>query len=224
MKTNKNNIKTLVAMFIVTAISVNLYADNVSTRKKNGFLAEKSRKLYVPFSQELLGCENFWVTISTRYINYIDGISSGIVICINDNTNEIVSIANMNNDGKVDGELQIFPNGIFSVKCMVKNGILNGKCIMKFQPYRHRYNPQERILDPSYDPLYKNKVSQETSPDFKLETVGTYKNGERFDGEFLKVNTFGLYREVIITTYKDGKIMKNSKPQYFKTQGRNVVE
>ena len=83
----------------------------------------------IPFSEELFGRRVYFPQTTKCLQNRVHGKANGsfLIFC---NT-EIICIANKKN-GLFDGELSIYPDGIFSVRATVKESVLNGWCRMAF--------------------------------------------------------------------------------------------
>lgn len=201
--------------FIVMSISA--YANHIEKNIVNGLKVSELQKNYIiPFSNELFGVNVLLSETAKCLQNLVDGRNNGTFIIINDT--EIVFIANKKND-IYDGELSIYPDGIFSVKATVKDGILDGKCYMFFQPFKYSFKSKLSSVS-NYDmkkiPVPPENWVYDGKQDFTIKTEGYFKNGEKFEGSFLTIEPIMDLRIVTIQKYSNFKLISISPPTVFK--------
>ena len=170
----------------------------------------------LPYSKDLFGSRIYFPLNTTCFQNIIDKNEDGtfIVVC---NT-EIICIANKKK-GSFDGNLSIYPDGIFSVHATLNKGILEGKCTMIFQPFKYSFNSKMSSVS-NYDykriPVPKEKWISKGEQDFSIKTEGFFKNGKKFTGTFLQIEPQMDLRIVRIQRYSNFKLVSVSSPRVFK--------
>ena len=117
------------------------------------------------------------------------------------------------------GGVSIYPDGIFSVNATVKDGILDGKCYIIFQPFKYSFNSKLSSVS-NYDmkkiPAPSEHWIRDGKQDFTIKTEGRFKNGKKFEGSFLKIENILDLRIVTIQKYSNYKLISVSSPTVFK--------
>jgi antitoxin component YwqK of YwqJK toxin-antitoxin module len=57
---------------------------------------------------------------------------------------------------------------------------------------------------------------KEGSSTFVIKTVGEFKDGKKFDGEFIKLKSLGVFEEISIEKYSQGELLSQSSRQIYK--------
>ena len=193
------------------------YAEPIKKNVINGLEVSILPKNYViPFSAELIGARVYLQKPAKCFRNLIDNQANGTFIIMGET--EIICISNKKND-IYDGTLTIYPDGIFSVSATIKDGILDGKCIMSFQPFKYSFNSKLSSVS-NYDmkkiPVPSEHWIRDGKQDFTIKTEGCFKNGKKFEGSFLKTENILDLRIVTIQKYSNYKLLSVSSPTVFK--------
>ena len=170
----------------------------------------------IPYSEEIFGARIYFPRDAELLRNFVDKHEYGSFIVFNET--EVIFTSQKAN-GIFDGCLSIFPDGILSAKAMIKKGILDGECVMTFQPFKYSFNSKLSSIS-NYE-LKKIPVPQDQwvvkgSREFKMQTEGYFMSGRKFRGTFLYVTSQMDLRIVKIQTYQDFKLVSESTPIVFK--------
>lgn len=209
--------KTILCFCCIIVVCISSNAKHIGENVINGLKVSALQKNYViPFSKELLGSDVYISKTAKCLQNLVAGKSTGSFIIFD--ATEVICIANKKND-IYNGELSIYPDGIFSINVIVNEGILDGKCYMIFRPFKYSFNSKLSSVS-NYD-MKKIPVSPEHwirngKHDFIIKTEGCFKNGRKFEGSFLKIENIMDLRIVTIQKYSNYKCLSVSPPTVFK--------
>lgn len=201
--------------FVIMCISS--YAKHIEKNVINGLKVSLLQKnSIIPFSGELFG-HNVYLPKTAKFLqNLVASKVNGTSIIFDDT--EVICIANKKND-IYNGELSIYPDGIFSINVTVKDGILDGKCYIIFQPFKYSFNSKLSSVS-NYDmkkiPAPSEHWIRDGKQDFTIKTEGRFKNGKKFEGSFLKIENILDLRIVTIQKYSNYKLISVSSPTVFK--------
>lgn len=170
----------------------------------------------IPYSKDLFGSNHCFSSSVKKIQNVVNKTDDGSLIVFS-NT-EIIFIANKKND-VFNGKLSIYPDGIFSVHATVKDGVLNGKCNMAFQPFKYSFG-SKLSSSCNYEfikiPVPREKWICNGKQDFILNTEGYFVDGKKFNGTFLQVEPYMDLRIVTIQKYCNFILVSKSDPAVYK--------
>lgn len=170
----------------------------------------------IPYSEEIFGTRMYYPRAAKLLRNFVDKHEHGSFIVFNET--EVICISQKAN-GIFDGSLSIFPDGILSARAVIKKGILDGKCVLTFQPFKYSFDSELSSIA-NYE-LKKIPVPQDQwvvkgAREFNLQSEGYFRSGRKFEGTFLYVTSQMDLRIVTIQTYQDFKLVSESDPIVFK--------
>ncbi len=192
----------------------------IENKKMTGLFVTKSKDIIkMPFGKRFIGYDKLNFPGDVFYIsNYINGEKCGSEICMN--RYQVFYIAEYLNN-KFHGQIQLYPNGFYSVNFMVKNNQLDGPFSFKFKPYKYAASAIGKETQ-SNDADYKGKVNY--NKNYEIIGKGYFKNNKIYQGTFLNIKFDGLYRIVSVWVYKAGKLVDKKKAEIFKIPSRIIEE
>lgn len=216
--TGSNNMKLFLLLCYIFASCTLAYAESDNKKiVKNGLdVLPLKTSQGIPFSEELFGRRVYFPQTTKCLQNRVHGKANGsfLIFC---NT-EIICIADKKN-GLFDGELSIYPDGIFSVRATVKESVLNGWCRMAFQPFKYSFNSKLSSVS-NYDqekiPVPEENWIDTGDSNFVVKTEGYFKDGKKYRGTFLRIDPVMDLRIVRIQTYSNFQLVSVSQPVVFK--------
>ena len=170
----------------------------------------------IPYSEEIFGARMRYPRAATLLRNLVNKHEDGsfIVFC----EWEVIFTAQKAN-GVFDGSISVFPDGILSATAMIKKGILDGKCVMTFRPFKYSFDSKmSSVANYEFEkiPVPQDQWVVKGPREFELRSEGFFRSGRKFEGTFLHVTSQMDLRIVTIRTYQDFKLVSESKPSVFK--------
>ena len=170
----------------------------------------------IPYSSEIFGGKYRYNQNLTILQNIVNEQNNGSFIVFSEK--EVICIGHKENN-LFNGEYCIYPDGEFSVRVIIKKGVLDGKCEMIFQPFM--YCADTKGISFCEHPIIKklgiseNEWIKDGDRNLKIHTEGFFKNGKKFSGDFLNILGDGDARIVNIETYENFKLTSTTEQKVY---------